>query len=302
VDSGRPRGLQTLPVLQYLEEIRTFASEMEGVTDAYAYSQLYMGLNQIWQGGDRTAATLPESPATLMLFSQLLNNTPLLFEDSFVDAQAQSALMILRSRDLPAREYLAVLERFMAEARARAPEGVTLEPVSGLHTLLEGDRQVVRAQMSTLGWSVGLVGLLLAVLWRSLRLAVIVLTANVPALMAIFGGMGMTGFPLNSITVMVAAVILGIAVDDGIHLVGAFRRHRKEGFDPEMAAGAALREKLKPMACTSALLAVFLGLLLLTSFPPVAHFGILGALGIGVAFVGAVAFLPALLVLSSRRS
>jgi predicted RND superfamily exporter protein len=302
VDSGRPRGLQTLSMLRYLEDIRTFAAEMDGVTDAYAYSQLYMGLNQIWQGGDRTAATLPESTATLMLFSQLINSTPLLFEESFVDAQARSALMMLRSRDMPAQEYLELLERFMREAEILAPEGVTLEPVNGLHTLLEGDRQVVQAQLSTLGWSIGLVALILAVLWRSPKTALLVLTANLPALVAIFGGMGLTGFPLNSITVMVAAVILGIAVDDGIHLVGAFRQHRKAGMSPEQAAGVALREKVKPMACTSALLAVFLGLLLLTSFPPVAHFGILGAVGIATAFLGAVVLLPSLLVLFLGKS
>lgn len=301
IDSGTPGGLQTLPMLRYLEEIRTLAAELDGVTDAYAYSQLYMGLNQIWQGGDRTTATLPDSPATLMLFSQLLNATPLLFEDSFVDADARSSLMILRSRDMPAREYLALLETFMTEARRRAPEGVALEPVHGLHTLLEGDRQVVRAQTKTLGTSVLLVGLLLMILWRSVRLAAAVLMANLPALAAIFGGMGLTGFPLNSITVMVAAVILGIAVDDGIHLVGSYRSKRKAGHTPDVAAGEALREKIRPMACTSAILAVFLGFLLLTSFPPVAHFGILGALGIAAAFVGAVSFLPALLVVLPRR-
>lgn len=300
VDSGRPKGLQTLPMLQYLEDMRTLAAGMEGVTDAYAYSQLYMGLNQIWHGGGRTQATLPDSPAKLILFSQLLNSTPLMFQESFVDSRAQSSLMILRSRDMPAREYLALLETFMEEARARAPEGVTLEPVQGLHTLLEGDREVVRAQISTLGWSVLLVGLILAVLWRSIRTALVVLIANLPALAAIFGGMGLTGYPLNSITVMVAAVILGIAVDDGIHLVGAYRRKVKEGQTPGVATAGALREKWIPMACTSALLGVLLGLLLLTSFPPVAHFGMLGALGIAAAFVSAVCFLPSLMVLCLR--
>ena len=212
-----------------------------------------------------------------------------------------SALMILRSRDMPAREYLAMLEAFLAEAEARAPAGVTLEPVNGLHSFLEGDRQVVRVQTRTLALSMGLVALVLAVLWRSIPLALIVIAANLPSLLAIFGGMGMTGFPLNSITVMVAAVILGIAVDDGIHLVGAFRRFRKRGMGAAEAAGSALREKLLPMTCTSAILAVFLGLLLLTSFPPVAHFGILGAAGIGMAWVGAVGFLPALLALSGGK-
>ena len=302
VDTGTPKGLQTLPVLQFLEELREVAMSLDGVTDAYAYSQLYMGLNQIWQGGDRTTATLPTTTTTLALFSQLLNATPLLFEDSFVNRDASSSLMIVRSKDLPAREYLALLETLMEEARRRAPEGITLKPVNGLHTLLEGDRQVVRAQTETLAWSIGLVGILLAVLWRSLRLAGVVLIANIPALVTIFGGMGLTGYPLNSITVMVAAVILGIAVDDGIHLVGAFRRFCKLGADPETAAGHALLTKWKPMACTSAILAVFLGLLVLTSFLPVAHFGILGALGIAAAWVGAVLFLPGLLSLTAKRS
>src|SRR5690606_10264634 len=122
----------------FLEDLRSYAIRLDGVTDAYAYSQLYMGLNQIWEGGGRNRAVLPESPAKLAMFSQLLNASPLLFKESFVDGQARSALMILRSRDLPAREYLELLETFMDEARARAPEGVTLTPVNGLHTILEG--------------------------------------------------------------------------------------------------------------------------------------------------------------------
>jgi predicted RND superfamily exporter protein len=298
VHTGTPRGLQSLPVLEFLEELRAVAMSLDGVTDAYAYSQLYMGLNQIWQGGDRTTATLPTSPAMLGLFSRLLNASPLLFEDSFVNRDASSSILIIRSEDMPAQQYLHLLKTFLAEAERRVPEGITLEPLSGLHTILEGDRKVVQAQTQTLLRSMGIVALLLAGLWWSLRLAAVVLLANVPALVTIFGGMGLTGYPLNSVTVMVAAVILGIAVDDGIHLVGAYRGFIRQGMTPDVAAGTALKEKWRPMTCTSAILAVFLGLLIQTSFPPVAHFGVLGALGIAAAWVGALLLLPALLVLT----
>jgi uncharacterized protein len=292
VDSGRPRGLQSLPVLTYLEDLRRYATQLDGVTDAYAYSQLYLALNQIWEGDPDPHGSLPANPAKLAMFSQLINASPLLFKDSFVDDQAQSALMILRSRDMPGREYLALLEDFMRYAHDQAPPGLTLSPVNGLHSILEGDRQIVESQLQTLGLSAGLIFILLSLLWMSPRHAALVMAVNVPALLTIFGVMGYTGYPMNSITVMVAAVILGIAVDDGIHFVSAVRHLRKTQTDPKEAVSQALRQKFKPMACTSAILAVFLGLLLLTSFPPVAHFGILSALGISAAFLGAVCLLP----------
>lgn len=299
VDTGRDYGLQTLPVLHYLEDLRAYAYSLEGITDAYAYSQLYLALNQIWDGDPDPDGSLPQTKSKLTLFSKLLNTTPLLFKESFVDEKARTSLVILRSRDMPGVEYLELLETFIAHAEATAPTGVTLQPVKGLHTILEGDRQIVRNQSRTLGWSAAIIGLLLAVLWRSLRHAALVLVANVPALLCIFGMMGYSGFPLNSITVMVAAILMGIAVDDGIHLVSAFRSRCRQGQAPPQAAGGALRDKLKPMACTSSILAVFLGMLFFTSFPPVAHFGLLSAMGIATAFLGAVLLLPALLSFTS---
>lgn len=295
VDSGKPYGQQTLPMLQYLEDLRAYAYSLDGVSDAYAYSQLYLGLNQIWDGDPDPNGSLPGNPLKLQMFSQLINTSPLLFKDSFVDHQARSALMVIRSKDMPGKEYLALLEDFMSYATEQAPEGVTLKPVKGLHTILQGDRDIVSNQLQTLALTLLLIALLLTLLWLSPKLAGLILLANVPALITIFGMMGFTGYPMNSITIMVAAVILGIAVDDGIHLVSAFRHYKKEGGNSEEAASEALRRKIKPMACTSSILAVFLGLLMLSSFPPVAHFGILSAFGIFAAFIGAVVLLPGLL-------
>lgn len=295
IDSGRRRGLQSLPVLRYLEDLRAYAYTLNGVTDAYAYSQLYLALNQIWEGDPNPTGTLPTNPTKLAMFSGLLNASPLLFKESFVFNEDQSALMILRSKDMPGKEYLALLADFTTYAEINAPEGVTLDAKKGIHKILEEDRKIVSSQLTTLGLSVGAIALLLTILWLSPRQAFCVLLANVPALLTIFGMMGYTGYPMNSITIMVAAIILGIAVDDGIHLVSAFRHSLKAGKEPKEAASEALRQKLKPMACTSSILAVFLGLLTLTSFPPVAHFGTLSALGIGAAFLGGVLLLPGLL-------
>lgn len=295
VRTGVPYGMQTLPVLRYLEDLRAYATSLDGVSDAYAYSQLYIALNQIWEGDRMGERGLPDTPARIGFFSNLLNMSPLLFKEAFVDSQATYSLMVIRSRDMPGEAYLALLSDFMHHAEAEKPEGVTLHPVQGLHTILEGDRQIVRNQTRTLGLSLLVITLMLCALWRAPRIAIVVVLANLPALLTLFGVMGWTGLPLNSVTVMVAAVLLGIAVDDGIHLASYARFRLKRGDAPAQAVGSALRAKFKPMACTSAILTVFLGLLVLASFPPVAHFGLLGATGMVMAFAGAVLLLPALL-------
>ena len=295
IDTGRPYGLQTLPVLRYLEDLRRYAYTLDGLTDAYAYSQLYIALNQMWDEDTSAEGRLPKGMVRLAFFSSLLNQIPWLFKDAFVDENAASSLLVLRSRDMPGRRYLQMLEDFMAYAESTKPTGVTLTPVRGLHTLLEGDRQIVRNQTRTLGISLAVIAVMLTLLWRSPGAAGLVLLANLPAMATLFGIMGFTGFPLNSVTVMVAAVILGIAVDDGIHLVSRIRTERKRGKGAPMAVALALDAKVKPMACTSAILTVFLGLLMLASFPPVAHFGLLAAAGLATAFAGAVLLLPALL-------
>ncbi|MCH8511363.1 MAG: MMPL family transporter [Kiritimatiellae bacterium] len=295
VRTGVRYGMQTLPVLRYLEDLRAHAMSLDGVSDAYAYSQLYIALNQIWEGDRMGERGLPETPARIGFFSNLLNMSPLLFKDAFVDSQASQSLMVIRSRDMPGQEYLGLLAEFMGYAEAKKPEGVTLNPVQGLHTILEGDRQIVRNQTRTLGLSLLVITLMLCGLWRSPRIACLVILSNIPALLTLFGVMGWTGLPLNSVTVMVAAVLLGIAVDDGIHLASYVRAQRQRGVPRARAVSDALRAKIKPMACTSAILSVFLGLLVLASFPPVAHFGLLGATGMVMAFAGAVLLLPALL-------
>lgn len=291
IDTGRPRGLQRLPVLRWMEELRAHARSLDGVTDAYAYSQLYTSLNQLWEGDAAAEGTLPTAPWRLAFFSGLINQTPLLFEESFVFGDARASLFVVRSVDMPGDAYLQMIRGFLDHAEASKPEGVLLTPVRGMHTLLEANRAITRNQSRSLLVSAGIIALLLTLLWRSPLDALRVLAANVPALAVMFGVMGFAGIPLNSITVMAAAVILGIAVDDGIHLVSAIRAERKRGVGPAEAVTRALSLKLKPIACTSAILTVFLGLLATASFPPAAHFGLLSAAGMVAAFLGTVVLL-----------
>jgi predicted RND superfamily exporter protein len=296
VDTGKPGGINAPAALAYLEDIRKYARKLTGVSDAYGYSQVFTTMNNVWNGRDTAEEILP-SPPMLVMFQTLLKSQNMMFKDAFVGAEEQSCLMVLRTRDLPARRYLGILEDFMAYAESKKPKGFKLEPVIGLHSILEQDRRIVRSQLESVGAGAILVFLVLLAIWRSPFSAALVLLINVPPLIVLAGCMGYFNLPLNSVTVMIDAVVLGITTDEGIHFVTFFRQCRARGLSVGEALRSTLAHKLRPMVCTSALLACGLGLFLFSSFPPVADFGLLSAIALALAVFSAATVLPAALCL-----
>ena len=104
-----------------------------------------------------------------------------------------------------------------------------------------------------------------------------------------FGTMMLFDIAFNPATVMIAAVALGIVVDDTVHLMTAFERQRSHG--AEAAVRSAVLEVGRPVLVTSVLLAIGFALLMLGSFLPSRQIGGL------VATIAVAALVTDLLVL-----
>jgi len=312
VDTGRPRGLHSREALEFLEELRGFGEAQPAVTHVYAFSQIFSLLNQVWDNDAPASLRLPESNMRLALFSVAVSTFRLPLQSLLTDEESQVARVIVRSHDLGAAEYLALIDRFQQFATESLPAGMSLSLEAGVHSLLAADRRMVGSLVKSLVSCLVAVALTLIVLLRSWRLGCAVLVVNVLPLATILAVMGFSGLPLNSVTVMVSAVALGVAVDDAIHVVAAlaaeFRRLATEDkraartlTDAEARArrdavvAAVYSVKLRPVAATSAILTGGFLLFLFSSFPPVADFGLLAALGLAVALGTVLVVLPVLL-------
>jgi len=296
VDCGSPGAIQKLESLRFLQRLERFAGGIEGVTNVYGYAQIYAMLNQIWNRDAPGSRVVPDSAAMVGAFAMVVHGQEFLFEESIHDGESRRTTLFIRTRDMPAREYLAILERIVDFAEAERPDYVTIQGKSGLHSVLESDQRIVGSQVRSLLLCVGAVFTTLCLLWRSLRLALVAILVNVPALAAVLALHGYAGIPLNSVTVMVGAVVLGIAVDNGIHVLSFWQKERERFDDPGAGVHWVLAHKLGPMACTTALLVSGLSLFLLSSFPPLADFGKLSILALGVALASVVLVLPPLLL------
>ena len=93
---------------------------------------------------------------------------------------------------------------------------------------------------------------------------------------------------------MVAAVVLGIAVDDAIHLLDNFRRRHRRGTSPEIAIEQAALHVGRALVTTSLALTLGFTTLALSPWQSVASFGSVAAIAILAALVSTLVVLPAL--------
>lgn len=152
---------------------------------------------------------------------------------------------------------------------------------------------VIESQLSSLALALVGVFVLMLIALRSLRLAAISLVPNIIPVVVMLGVMGATGLDLDIATATVAAIVLGISIDDTIHFLWAWRRAAPE----TLAEGVehAFFHAGRPAVITSLLLCVGFAVLLLSQVGSVFAFGLLISTAAAAALFADLLVLPVLL-------
>ncbi len=112
--------------------------------------------------------------------------------------------------------------------------------------------------------------------------------------------MGWTGTPLDVGSSMVAAVVIGIAVDDAIHLLSQYRRLVGSGVEPPAAIRGATLHVGRAVVTTSVALTIGFFALSLSDWRSISSFGVLSGVAILGALVAVLLVLPALVATAAR--
>jgi predicted RND superfamily exporter protein len=162
------------------------------------------------------------------------------------------------------------------------------------------------SMIANLGQGLGAAALaifaIIAIGTRSLRLGVISILPNVLPLAGTACVLYTAGLPLQYISAAAFCICLGLATDDSIHFLSAFRRARGEGRDVDEAVRASLRSVGTVMITTSLLLASGFSTLMTSELPTVRRFGALSCTILLFSIAGDLVVMPALLRLGAPRS
>jgi hypothetical protein len=159
------------------------------------------------------------------------------------------------------------------------------------------DKNLKHSQILSFASALLVITVMMFFVCQNVKLTLISIIPNLFPILITFGVMGWFNLPLDTATIMIASVTIGLAVDDTIHFITWFRRNRLAGMETREAILETFRETAKPIVMTSVVLCLSYLVLITGSVKPVISFGALASLAMFFALLGDLFFLPALLLI-----
>ncbi len=158
-------------------------------------------------------------------------------------------------------------------------------------------QSLFQSQIMTLGVVFIAIGVMFWALFRSLSIALLALAPNILAAGLVLGLMGLAGIPLDIMTITIAAIVVGIGVDDCIHYLHRFRDEVAVDQDYYAAMFRSHGSIGRAMYYTTLTVVVGFAMLTLSNFTPSLYFGVLTVVAMIAAVAGALFLLPQLILI-----
>ncbi|WP_296749978.1 MMPL family transporter [Thiobacillus sp.] len=284
--------------LAQIKALQTWLEQQPEVDRSFSLINVLEEMNRALSGEDLGPNALP---ASRKLVEQLL----LIYdgEDLYelVNREFQRGRIPMSLNVHGANEIGQVIDRVRARVAAQPIAGVEIELAGYGRLFSDQEDRIVDGQVKSFASAFLQILLLMALLFRSFRGALICLVPNLAPLFFIFVVMGTTGISLDVATVLIAGVILGITVDDTIHLYHGYLHRIRRGVSPVFAIIRSVEASGRAVIAISVVLISQFSLLGLSDFRPTAHFGMLCAVGLFAGQVFELLLMPALLGLKLPR-
>ena len=272
-------------VHEYLESIPEFGKVLSFATVLKVGKSINDGKDL---GNFELALLYNEFPEELK--KQILN--PYLSID---DNQVRFTIRIVDSNPDLRRDEL--LKRIKIELHEKL--GIKKEHIhlSGLMVLYNNMLQsLFKSQILTLSVMVVLLFVMFWGLFRSFRIGIVAIIANIIPIGMVFGFMGWLNIPLDIMTITIASISIGIAVDDTIHYLFRYRKEYMKSEDYIDAMHLSHTSIGHAMTYTSLAISIGFLVLILSPFTPTIYFGLLTVLAMMVALITDLLLLPRLVI------
>ncbi len=158
-------------------------------------------------------------------------------------------------------------------------------------------QSLFKSQILTLGLvMIGIFGMFV-ILFKNIKLSLIGVVPNFIAAFFILGIIGLLGIPLDMMTITIAAITIGIAVDNSIHYIYRFKEEFSASKDYNKTLILCHSTVGKAILNTSITIVFGFSILVLSKFIPTIYFGIFTGLAMLLAMVSVLTLLPSLILL-----
>ncbi|MCR6507500.1 MMPL family transporter [Bacteroides sp. KH569_7] len=279
--------------LHRLEQLTKLTEEYPLTKRTTSILDILKDLNQTLNDGDRAYYRIPDTEDEVAQMMLLYENAGGTESEYWMDYDYRRLRLMVEMSDYNSGEA----ERELADIEQRAVglfPGAKITAVGNLPQFTTMMQYLVRGQIQSFLISVLIIGMILMIVFQSVRIGLIGLIPNLFPAICVGGYMGWSGIPLDMMTACIIPMMLGMAVDDTIHFIN----HAKLEYDRKRHYQTAIRRTFRVVGVaivttsviTSAVFAGFMDSCCLQFF----NFGWLAVIGIMTALISDLFITPVL--------
>ena len=218
--------------------------------------------------------------------------------DPYISIENNEARINLRvldsSKDLRRKE---LIERINSDFVNKLGLSEDQFQISGVLVLYNNMLQsLFDSQIKTLAFVMLGIAIMFLILFRSITLSIIGIIPNFIAAISILGIMGLLKLPLDMMTITIASITIGIAVDNSIHYIYRFREEFKKINNYEETIDRCHMSVGRAIFNTSVTIIFGFSILVLSNFIPTIYFGLFTGLAMLIAMLAVLTLLPKLIL------
>jgi predicted RND superfamily exporter protein len=280
-----------------LSDLTTYLESLPEVGRALSVAD---PLRQIHRGFVGNAGEpLPVDSAVIEQYLLVLESSE--YMRDFLTIDRRSANVPLRANDNGSDALLAVAAKANAWWEAHGPPGYSARTTGIMYEFARAEDEITMGQLRGLVFALLVIAVILLMIFRSIKLAVIALAPNALPVAMAFGAMGVLGIALDAGTVLVGNLALGIAVDDTIHTITGYHRQRSIGQSPERALLRTFERVLPPVVFTTLTIGLGFAVFGFSTLVFTRHLGLVTSGIMVLCLLADILLLPALLLAASRN-
>jgi len=308
IDSGEPGGVYEPELLRRIDRIVAEAPSLPAaplfIVKGMSIVDIVKETHQALAGGDPAMYRIPDTREAVAQELLLFENGGSEDTRELVDSEYRRARISLRIPFKDAFLYPPLLEDLEALVAKRL-DGTADFEVTGLMALLA---RIFHAMMESMlrsyAFALLVITPLMMLLLGSLRRGLVSMVPNLLPVLAVIGVMGWVGWVLDPTTIIVGAMVIGLAVDDTIHFMHKFQTYFERTGDLQLAVRETLRTTGSALLFTSLVISGGFIVFGLSEMANTRTFGVLASMAAISAFAADLLVAPAMLsvVEGARRS
>jgi len=304
IDTKTVDGMLDVDLLTAVDALQTSleARYPNTIGRTYSLANIVKDTNQVMNDDNPEFYRIPKSNQTVSQLLYLFNSANPEDRRNLVSDDYSRSHIAVTSRSMGSFGYQQMFAEVELDIEARFAHLKTAYPdleivlTGTMATFMVVSDEIARSQFNGFALALVLISLIMIITLGSLRGGVMGMIPNaIPAFLA-FGLMGLLGIPLDTDTLLIAPVILGIAVDDTIHFMTHYRVELTKSKSISIALESAIREVGQAVMFTTMVIGLGFAVLSFSDYLGMAKVGFFGSLSIFFALFCDLFLIPAMII------